>query len=127
MIYLNLKNENYNIEVEMSYKEINNPVLYYNEEEMPLQEFSEELFNVVKLYNKDIKYIDNTMLPLTEMLECECEENNSFYYNYDNIIINIDNEEVFAYHCDFSSFEELKENIYRLLNKLGTTIIEGQI
>ena len=65
------------------------------------------------------------MSPLTEMLECECEENNSFYYNYDNIIINIDNEEVFAYHCDFSSFEELKENIYRLLNKLGATIIEG--
>ena len=39
MIYLNLKNESYNIEVEMSYKEIDNSVLYYSEEEMPLQEF----------------------------------------------------------------------------------------
>ena len=84
-------------------------LLYHNNEEMPVEELAEDLYNLIKLYNKDIKWSEN---------EDEMDDNNTLFYGYDCIIINLNNECVFSYHYDFSTYEEIEENFKTLISSL---------
>lgn len=85
-------------------------LLYHNSEEMPVQELAEDLFNLIKLYNKDIKWSED---------EDEIDDNNTLFYDYDCIIVNLNDENIFSYHYDFSSYEEIKENFKTLIKALN--------
>ena len=85
-------------------------VIYHNNEEMPVQELAEDLYNLIRLYNKNIKWSED---------EDEMDSDNTLFYGYDCIVINLNNECVFSYHYDFSSYEEIEENFKTLINTLN--------
>ena len=85
-------------------------VIYHNNEEMPVQELAEDLFNLIKLYNKNIKWSED---------EDEMDDNNTLFYGYDCIIVNLNDECVFSYHYDFSDYEEIKDSFQRLIKALN--------
>lgn len=85
-------------------------VIYHNNEEMSVEELAEDLYSLIKLYNKNIKFTEN---------EDEMDNNNTLFYGYDCIIINLNNKNIFSYHYDFSSYEEIEENFKTLINILN--------
>lgn len=84
--------------------------VYHNNEEMSVKELAEDLYSLIKLYNKDIKFTEN---------EDEMDNNNTLFYGYDCIIINLNNENIFSYHYDFSTYEEIERNFKTLINTLN--------